>query len=84
MRYVRYFIWFVVVVIGVIFTTMNARTVEIDYYFGAKANIFLPLLILIVLVVGIILGYLIAVPKIMKLRHTVHKLSRLIQQPDEG
>lgn len=75
MRYVRYSIWLLVIVVGIIFTLMNARMVEIDYYFGAaKANVFLPLLILIILIVGAVLGYLIAVPKIIKLRHTIRKL----------
>ena len=74
MRYIRYFIWILVIIVGTIFTTLNARSVEIDYYFnGAKINIFLPLLILIVLVIGVILGYLVAIPKIIKLRHVVHK-----------
>lgn len=74
MRYVRYFIWILVIIVGTIFTTLNARSVEIDYYFGgAKVNVFLPLLIVIILVVGVILGYLVAVPKIIKLRHALRK-----------
>lgn len=62
MRYVRYFIWFLILLIGIIFTVLNARSVEIDYYFGgAKTNIFLPLLILIIFVIGVLFGYLAAI-----------------------
>lgn len=82
MGYFRYTIWLIVIVIGVIFTLMNARTVEIDYYFGsAKANVFLPLLIALVFIVGAVLGYLAAVPKIIKLKRTIRKLSRPAEKP---
>ncbi len=85
MRYIRYAIWILVIIVAIIFTTMNARSVEIDYYFGgAKANIFLPFLILITLIIGVILGYLIAAPRILKLRHENRRLTKLLHQPDHG
>jgi lipopolysaccharide assembly protein A len=85
MRYIRYAIWLLVIIIGVIFTLMNARSVQIDYYFGSgKVNVFLPLLILIVLMIGAVLGYFAALPRMIKLRHENRRLSRLLHHPNEG
>ncbi len=75
MIYLRYFLWFIVIAAGVIFTLINARSVEIDYYFGST-HLFLPLLILLVLAIGVILGYLINFPKILKLHHLNRQLKQ--------
>lgn len=45
---------------------MNARSVEVDYYFGS-VNISLPLLILLGVIAGAFLTYLALLPKLWQL-----------------
>ncbi len=85
MRYVRYFVWFLVIIFGVSFTLLNSRTVEIDYYFGpAKINVYLPVLILISMLLGALLAYITILPTWLKQKNQIRKLRREIQYPEKG
>lgn len=85
MRYVRYFIWFLIILIGVSFTLLNSRTVEIDYYFGpGKINVYLPLLILTAMIMGALLAYLSILPTWLKQKNQIRKLRREMQLPGKG
>lgn len=75
MRYARYILWLLVIILALAFTILNAHWVEINYYFG-KTKVFFPLILLLMLIIGAILGYLAAIPKIWKVHRQNRQLKR--------
>lgn len=73
MRIFAYIFWILVVLIGVSFSALNARSVEIHYYVG-KINIYLPLLLFIVLAFGALLGVIAMFPYVLKLKAALRRL----------
>lgn len=72
MRIFSTIFWILVLLIGVSFAAINSRSVEVHYYLG-KADIYLPLLMLIELAVGVLLGVLVMLPQILKLKSVIRK-----------
>lgn len=64
-----------VILFGVIFAMLNAESVQLNYYFGAKQ---LPLSLIIVLsmLVGAILGVLASIRLILKSRREISRLRK--------
>ncbi len=54
-RYINYIFWILIIIIGVTFTGINAHWVYLDYYFGTT-HIFLPILLVITMAIGALLG----------------------------
>lgn len=65
MRIFLYLLWIVLILIGAAFALLNSTMVPINYFFGAN-TIYFPLLMLIILVIGAILGMLALLPKLMR------------------
>lgn len=64
MRIFLYLLWIIFILIAASFALLNANMVTINYFFGEKA-IYFPLLMLIILVAGAILGMLALLPKLI-------------------
>jgi lipopolysaccharide assembly protein A len=69
MRIVYSLLWLLILLVGIVFGLLNPQQVHVDY-FARTAQIFLPLLMLIVLAVGAVLGWLAISPSIMRLRRS--------------
>lgn len=67
MRLFLYVIWMILIIIGASFAILNSHTVPIDYIVGQK-TIYFPLLILLLLFIGIVIGILAMLPIIVKLK----------------
>lgn len=65
MRIIAYIFWTIIILLAISFATLNSHSVIVNYYFG-KINIYLPLLMLIELVIGAILGMIAMLPTIFK------------------
>lgn len=68
MHAIRLTLWIIIILLGVVLTSLNAQFVTLNYYFGSIV-VFLPLLMLILLVIGIFLGGVSMLPKLWRLRH---------------
>ncbi len=72
MRFFSYIFWIFIVLCGVVFVVANSHSVEIDYYLG-KEDIYLPLLLLIELAIGALLGLIALMPHLLKLKAELRK-----------
>lgn len=82
MRYLAYIFWIIVILFTILFSILNSQHIYIDYYIG-NVNIYLPLLILIGLVIGAVLGSIAMLPIVFKARAAARKLKRSIKQSQQ-
>jgi len=78
-RIFNYLFWILIVLVGVSFAAINSSSVNIHYYVG-HTDIYLPLLLLIVLVLGAILGMIAMLPQSLKAKSAARKLRSKLKQ----
>ncbi len=78
MRYIKYLLIFVVMIVVVAFTWMNPGNVEISYYFDTRQ---VPLSIVLVASIGLgaIIGMVASFGRSLKLRHENSVLKRKVR-----
>lgn len=67
MRILLYIVWAIIVVYVVVFTILNSSTVELKFYF-TNVKIYLPLLLLLNLIIGALLGMVAMLPILLRTR----------------
>lgn len=67
MRILLYIIWAIIVVYVVVFTILNSKILEINFYFSSL-KIYFPLLLLINLIIGAIIGMIAMLPLLLRKR----------------
>lgn len=67
MRLLSYFFCFMLVILGIVFSVLNSTVVSVNYFFGQQ-NIYFPLLALILLFVGVLVGVIFMIPMMIKLK----------------
>jgi len=72
-RIVNGLFWILVILLGVSFAALNSRSVEIHYYFGV-VDLYLPLLLLIELAIGVLLGMIAILPEYIRARNSLRKI----------
>lgn len=72
-----------VLLIGVTFTLKNSQVVELNYYFGIHWEASLAFMLLIVLTVGIVLGFFVNVGMLARLQRQLAKAQRDIQKMEQ-
>jgi len=82
MKLISYVVWVIVVVFGVIFATLNAYTVKLDYFAGVS-HISLPFLLLLVLCVGVVVGVVSILGHFVKLRHANRRMRQRIHKMEQ-
>lgn len=82
MRYVRYALWTIIVVLVILFVTLNSHSVAINYYVNS-IRIYFPFLLLIVLIIGAILGIFALIPSLLKMKFTNRKLKQRIREIEQ-
>ena len=82
MKYLIYLFWIIIVILGVAFVVINSHTVLLNYYVG-QTQIYFPLLLLIELVIGAILGIIAMLPVIIRLKAGNHKLRYAFKQSEQ-
>lgn len=82
MRYLSYAFWLIVVILTVIFVILNSRMVVINFYAG-NVTFYFPLLLIILLAVGALLGALALIPALVRAKTCNRKLKQRIQQSEQ-
>ena len=82
MRFITYAFWILVVLIGVSFAIINSHTVTIHYYVGS-VDVYVPLLLLIELAIGALLGIVSMMPKYVKLKNSARKSRQRIKKLEQ-
>ncbi|MES9971155.1 MAG: lipopolysaccharide assembly protein LapA domain-containing protein [Candidatus Thiodiazotropha sp.] len=82
MRFIKLFIVILIMLLGAVFTVLNADLVEVNYYFGRR-EIPLSLILTITLGLGVVLGVLAGMGKVLGLKREIHKLKRRSQLVSE-
>ncbi len=67
MRFILYLIWIALIVLGASFAILNSHSVLVNYFIGQK-NIYFPLLSLLLIFVGVLLGVIAMLPLVIKLK----------------
>jgi uncharacterized membrane protein YciS (DUF1049 family) len=79
MRFLYYIILLITIVIALTFASLNAEPVTLNYYIGTR-TISLSLLLVLCLGVGIILGFLIALVPLLRLKHSNYLLKKQLNR----
>ncbi|MFK3616554.1 lipopolysaccharide assembly protein LapA domain-containing protein [Coxiella burnetii] len=79
MRYILYLFWIFIILLGITFAALNPQKVALNSYLDIK-TVQLPLLILVTLLIGAILGILAVLPALIKNKHTARHLKSKVKQ----
>ncbi len=82
MRIITYLFWIFIILIGVSFAVINSHMVVIHYYIDS-VNVYLPLLLLIELVIGAVLGIIAMLPAYLKMKNTGRKSRQRIKSLEQ-
>jgi lipopolysaccharide assembly protein A len=82
MKYLFFIFWIIVIILGVTFASLNSHTVDINYYVNSS-SIHLPILLLITLVLGAILGCIAMLPTVIRGKHANHRLKHRVKQIEQ-
>ena len=82
MRIFLYLILLVIVVIGLTFAALNATPVMFNYYIGSR-TISLSLLLVYTLGIGIILGMLVSITPVIRLKKQNYSLKNRVKQTEK-
>ncbi len=75
MRLIKLFLVILVMIFGAAFAVLNSNPVAVNYYFG-RQDIALSLVLTLVLGLGVVLGGLSAMARIIRLKHEIQTLKR--------
>lgn len=79
MRFLSIIIWIVIALLIIIFAALNSYTVTLHYYVNS-VNVYFPLLLIIAVALGVILGVFIMLPHIYREKKTSRTLKRQVKQ----
>lgn len=79
MRIFSVIFWIIVALLIIIFAALNSYTVTLHYYINT-VNIYFPLLLIIAVAVGVILGILVMLPHVFRAKKTSRKLKSQVRQ----
>lgn len=82
MRYVIYIFWIIVILVGVTFASLNPQKLTLNYYVNTT-TIHLPLLLLLVLVLGALLGVIAMLPSLIRAKSSNHRLKARVKQTEQ-
>lgn len=82
MRVFSYALWIILTVFGVSFALLNSHTFPVNYFIG-KSNIYFPLLFLLLLLVGALLGMCALLPVVIRLKTQIHRLKQKMKALDQ-
>lgn len=77
MRYFYIFLWLVVVGFLVGFVSLNSSVVPIDYYVG-KTSLYLPLLLMIAVLLGMLIGVLFMLRPLYRSRRRYRRMRQKV------
>ena len=82
MRYIIYIFWIIIVLIGITFASLNSQKLAINYYVNT-ATVHLPVLLLIALVIGALLGVIAMLPSVVRSKGSNRRLKQRVKQIEQ-
>jgi len=79
MKFIFYLFWIIVIIVAVTFASLNAGIIQVNYYVNVT-NIRLPILLLITLVIGALLGIIAMMPILIKAKNANRRLKQKVKQ----
>ncbi len=83
MKIIIYIFWLIIIALAASFSVLNAHVVSIDYYLGTT-KLFLPLLILLSVIVGMVLGIFLLLPAWFRAKRQARQAKKLADKPDDS
>ena len=77
MRYLVGLFWIIAILLIIVFVTSNSHTIELNYYIG-KTDIYLPLLLCITLIAGVLFGVLAMLPTWFRAKNDRRKAKKAL------
>ncbi len=78
MRILKYFFLLLILLFGISFAYLNATQVTVQYYFGSS-NMPLSLLLVLTLILGILVGLIMCVLPLLRLKRKNYRLHKRVQ-----
>lgn len=78
MRIFSYIIWFLLIIVGIVFATLNSHYFPLNYFFGAR-SVYFPLLFLLLIGLGVLLGWFAFLPTLLKHRSLARRLRQRVK-----
>lgn len=82
MRYFLYLFWFVVLLLGISFASLNPDIVSVHYYFH-NASVHLPILLFGTLLMGSLLGMIAMLPALVRNKRIHFELKHRIKEAEQ-
>ncbi len=82
MRYIFYAFWVLTALLAASFASLNPQKIVLNYYVNTKA-IYLPIVLLIVLIIGSLLGMIAMLPIIIRNKNYARRLKHQVRQVQE-
>lgn len=82
MRYISLVFWVFIIIMGAVFALQNSQLIEIHYYFG-HARVYFPLLMVLLLAMGALLGVCAMLPSYLKKSHNARKHRNKVRRLEE-
>lgn len=79
MRYVLYVFWVFIILLGLTFAALNSQKITLNYYLDTQ-TIYLPLLILVTLLIGAMLGVVVILPSLIKSKQAARRLKSKVRR----
>lgn len=73
MHIISFIFWFIIAALAVVFAVLNSYSVNVHYYFNS-VQIYFPLLLLINIVIGVLLGVMAILPVLWRSKMLNRKL----------
>lgn len=82
MRYIIAIFWLVIIVLAIVFVALNSHTINLDYYAGER-QVYLPLMLFVVLVVGAFLGICAMLPLWLRAKNDRRKMKSRLRDAEQ-
>lgn len=82
MRFIKFIVVILIMMVGAVFAVLNADSVEINYYFGSR-ELPLSLILTITLGLGLVLGILAGMGRVLGLKREINALRKRSQMVNE-
>ena len=82
MRYILYVFWVFIILLGLTFAALNSQKITLNYYLDTQ-TIHLPLLILVTLLIGAMLGVIAMLPSLIKNKHAARRLKSQVRHIEQ-
>lgn len=82
MRIFSYIVAIILIFLGITFSILNATPVALNYYVGTT-HISLSLLLVLTLGAGILIGFVVSLPPLLRAKRKIYRLKNRVKQVEQ-